>query len=393
MGFADISDIAFPWDLLTPFKEVAQSHRQGIIDLSVGTPVDPTPQVIQDALSRAADSHGYPLTAGTPALREAIVSWFERRRNVTGLTPDSVLPTIGSKELVGLLPSLLNLGPDDIVVYPTIAYPTYEVGARLAGALSLPADEVDAWRGNPNVKLVWINSPGNPHGEVADIDYLRDVVEAAREIGALVVSDECYAELPWVEPYLSEGVPSILDPRVVGQTHNSVLVTYSLSKQSNLAGYRAAFVAGDSTVVGKLLAVRKHLGMIVPGPVQAAMVVALGDDAHVAAQYGTYKTRRDILTGALAESNILVSGSQAGLYLWSHLGSNSEVVVSAESLALVSAAQKIMPGRCWEQVAYFAERGILVAPGAFYGDAAASFVRIALTATDERISAVASRLV
>lgn len=392
MGFADISNIAFPWDLLDPFKEIALSHPEGIIDLSVGTPVDPTPQVIREALSDASDAHGYPLTYGTVELRHAVAQWFDQRRGVPNLDPRDVLPTIGSKELVGLLPSLLNLGSSDIVVFPTVAYPTYEVGTRLAGAQPMAADDVAAWRGNTNVKLVWINSPGNPHGKVASVDYLAEVVSAAREIGALVVSDECYAELPWTKPLIDQGIPSALDPRVVGESYDSVLVTYSLSKQSNMAGYRAAFVAGDSHVVQRLLAVRKHLGMIVPAPVQAAMVVALTDTDHVSEQYGRYLSRREILLEAIAGTGIEVSGSDAGLYLWAHTEASFTVSLSKTMRELVTQAQRQMPGRCWETVAFFAELGILVAPGAFYGNAAADNVRIALTASDERIAAVALRI-
>ncbi len=392
MGFRDISDIVFPWDLLTPFGDLARNHPDGIIDLSVGTPVDPTPQVIQDAIAAASDAHGYPLTYGTPQLREAIADWFEVRRRVPDLDPADILPTIGSKELVGLLPSLLHLSEGDIVVYPSVAYPTYEVGARLAGATPLAADNVADWRGDTRVKLVWVNSPGNPHGKVADIETLREVVEAAREIGALVVSDECYSELPWTAPYVGEGVPSVLDPLVRGSSYEGLLVTYSLSKQSNMAGYRGAFVAGDGEVVRRLLALRKHLGMIVPFPVQQAMIAALTDEAHVWEQYAVYARRRDVLLAALEQSaeTFQLDGSEAGLYLWVRAG--EAPVLGEHTLTLVKQAQSRMPGACWETVGYFAERGILVAPGAFYGTAGSEHVRIALTATDERISGVGSRL-
>lgn len=409
MGFADISHIAFPWDLLDPFKAFASEHQGGLVDLSVGTPVDPTPAVIQEALTQAADAHGYPLTYGTAALRESVSAWFARRKGVPNLNARDVLPTIGSKELVGLLPALLGLGAGDVVVFPRVAYPTYDVGARVAGATPLPADDVSDWRGNANVKLVWVNSPGNPHGRVASVEYLREVVEAAREIGALVVSDECYSELPWVEPYLSEGVPSALDPRVCGDSYDGVLVTYSLSKQSNMAGYRAAFLAGDGAAVQRLLALRKHLGMIVPAPVQHAMVAALNDDAHVAEQYQRYGARRAHLLSAVSGIGCELAGSEAGLYLWLENSASLENAapcensasreytgglegLSARSRELVVAAQQVMPGECWNLVAFFAERGILVAPGAFYGEAARRNVRVALTATDERIAAAVSRL-
>jgi len=375
MGFADLGGLAYPWDSLTPYAQRARAHPRGIVDLSIGTPVDPTPAVVRDALAAAGDAHGYPTTHGTPVLREAVVDWFARRRGVAGLDPDAVLPTVGSKELVGLLPSLLRLGPGDVVVHPATAYPTYDVGARLAGATPLATDRVEDWAGRTDVRLVWVNSPGNPTGEVLGVEQLARVVAAAREIGALVVSDECYAELAWDEPFASQGVPSILDPRVSGGSTQGLLAAYSLSKQSNLAGYRAAFVAGDPAVVADLLTTRKHLGMIVPAPVQAAMVAALTDDAHVAAQREVYRRRRDVLLPALGEVGLQVDGSAAGLYLWSR------------PAGAVDAEQD-----CWRTVADLADLGILVGPGVFYGPAAAGHVRVALTASDERVHEAAARL-
>ena len=360
----------FPWDSLTPFVERASAHPGGAINLSVGTPVDPTPAVVRQALVAAADAPGYPATAGTAALRAAVVEWFATRRGVDNVDPASVLPTIGSKELVALLPSLLGLGGGDVVVHPSIAYPTYDVGARLAGTTPLAATHIADWAGNPAVKLVWVNSPSNPTGSVAGVEELRAVVEAAREIGAVVASDECYAEMAWEEPWSSEGVPSILDPRVCGGSHEGLLAVYSLSKQSNLAGYRAAFVAGDTRLIGQLLEARKHIGMIMPGPVQAAMVVALGDAAHVAEQRSRYGARRVTLSKALVAAGFSIDDSVAGLYVWATRGEDA-----------------------WQSVAWLAERGIVVAPGSFYGPRGAKHVRVALTASDEHIDAAALRLV
>ncbi len=360
----------FPWDTLTPYAERARAHAGGIVDLSVGTPVDPTPPLLREALTRAADAPGYPTTHGTAALRQAVVDWFARRRGVPGLDPQAVLPTVGSKELVAFLPSLLGLGAGDVVVHPATAYPTYDVGARLAGATPRPADDVAEW--GDGVRLVWINSPGNPDGTVRSVEQLRAVVEAARAAGAVVASDECYAELAWEEPWASGGVPSLLDPRVCGGDVTGLLAVYSLSKQSNLAGYRAAFVAGDPRLVASLLEVRKHAGMIVPGPVQAAMTVALGDDAHVDSQREVYRGRRAVLREALEAAGLVVDGSVAGLYLW--------------------ARPDGAPTDCWDTVGRLADRGVLVAPGSFYGTAAAGHVRVALTASDERVAEAARRL-
>lgn len=369
----------FPWDLLVPAAERARAHPDGIVDLSVGTPVDPTPQVVREALAAAADAPGYPTTHGTAALREAVAAWFDRRRGVPGLDPDAVLPTVGSKELVGLLPSLLGLGAGDVVVHPATAYPTYDVGARAAGALALPSDDPAAVLAErDDVRLVWLNSPGNPDGSVLGVEELRAVVTSAREAAArtgrpvVVASDECYAELAWDEPWASQGVPSVLDPRVCGGDRSGLLAVYSLSKQSNLAGYRAAFVAGDGDLVADLLHTRKHLGMIVPGPVQAAMTVALKDDAHVAEQRERYRHRRDVLRKGLEAAGYVVDRSHAGLYLWVRPDGPTQ--------------------DAWTTVDDLAGLGILVAPGAFYGAGAAGHVRVALTASDEAVARAAERL-
>lgn len=388
MGFADLSDLVFPWDTLAPFAARARSHPGGVVDLSVGTPVDPTPSVVREALGAAADAPGYPTTHGTSALREAVVAWFARRRGVPGLDPAAVLPTIGSKELVGLLPSMLSLGPGDVVVHPAVAYPTYDVGARLAGAAALPARDVSDWEGRSDVRLVWVNSPGNPTGEVLSVEELARVVAAARAIGAVVVSDECYAELAWDDPWLSDGVPSVLDPRVNGGSLDGVLCAYSLSKQSNLAGYRAAFVAGDPVLVRRLLELRKHLGMILPAPVQAAMTVALSDDEHVAEQRATYGRRRAALLAGLGSAGLVVDGSHAGLYLWTRADGDPEQVSDGGPTGAAASDGDA----AWRTVARFADAGILVAPGSFYGPAGAGHVRVALTASDAAVARAAERL-
>ena len=216
----------FPWDSLRPYRVRAARHPGGVVDLAVGTPVDESPDVARAALAAASDAPGYPATVGTSALREAVIGWMERRRGVAGLSDDAVIPTIGSKESVALLPLQLGAGPGDIIVHPRAAYPTYDVGARLAGATPVPVDtdaDPDTWNlpagrddGPAAPVIVWLNSPGNPDGHVLGIDQLARVVVWARRRGAVVVSDECYAELAWAEPWATEGVPSLLDPRVAG---------------------------------------------------------------------------------------------------------------------------------------------------------------------------------
>jgi len=353
----------FPWDSLVPYGDVARRHPDGIVDLSVGSPVDPTPELIRRALAEATDAHSYPATAGSPALREGIADWYARRRGVT-LGIANVLPTIGSKELVAWMPVLLGLGEGDVVVHPTVAYPTYAVGAAIAGATALASDDPAEWPAA--TKLIWLNSPGNPDGHIDSIEYLTAAVARARELGAVIVNDECYAELRWTGEATA---PSILDPRVIGDSRRLVLSVYSLSKQSNLAGYRAGFVAGCADLIAELLEARKHAGLMPPAPVQHAMIAALGDDEHVAVQRERYRARRAVLLAALEAAGFRIDESGAGLYLWATRGEDA-----------------------WVTVAALAELGILVAPGVFYGAAGAKHVRFALTATDERIAAAASRL-
>jgi succinyldiaminopimelate transaminase len=358
----------FPWDSLAAAGARARAHPGGIVDLSVGTPVDPTPAVVQAALRAAADAPGYPQTWGTPALRETVARWFARRRGVPDIDPDAVLPTIGSKELVAWLPTLLELGAGDVVVHPEIAYPTYDVGARIAGATPVAADgtaQLGPAMTGGRVRLLWVNSPSNPTGRVLGVQHLAKVVSWARSRGVVVASDECYAELGWDD----QEVPSILDPRVSGGSHEGLLAVYSLSKQSNLAGYRAAFVAGDRDLVGRLLAIRKHAGMIVPWPVQQAMIAALDDDEHVTEQRSRYGARRTALLEGLRTAGFAVDDSQAGLYLWATRDEPAHTTVDR-----------------------LADRGILVAPGSFYGTAGLRHVRVALTATDERVAAAVERL-
>jgi succinyldiaminopimelate transaminase len=357
----------YPWDAMRPYAEIARRHPDGIVDLSIGSPVDPTPSLVREALASATDAHSYPQTAGTPALREAVTRWFARRRNVSDVHDDEVLPTIGSKELVAWLPFMLGLGENDVVVHPRAAYPTYAVGAAIAGAVAVASDDPAEWP--ENTRLVWLNSPGNPDGAVLDVAGLARAVARARELGAVVASDECYAELGWDGPWQHEPVPSLLDPRVTGGDRTGLLAVYSLSKQSNLAGYRAAFIAGDSVLIDRLLTVRKHAGMMPPAPVQAAMVAALEDDAHVAAQKELYRARRDVLRPALVGFGMRIDHSEAGLYLWGTKGVDA-----------------------WETIAELAELGILAGPGPFYGDHFPDHVRLSLTATDERIAAAAARL-
>ena len=309
----------------------------------------------------AANAPGYPTAAGLLELRQAWVTWAKRILH-SELTVDQVAPSIGSKEIVAWLPIVFGLTKDSVVAIPELAYPTYAVGALMAHAKFVTY--TDASQIPTETDLIWVNSPSNPTGEVLSIEQLQALVARGREISAPVVSDECYIELGWeVEPV------SILDPRVCGTDLTGVLAVHSLSKRSNLAGYRSGAVLGDAKLVSDIVSLRKHAGMLVPTPVQLATVAALGDDAHVQQQRTRYANRRETLRSALVAAGFSIEHSQAGLYLWATNG--SECLVTAN---------------------WFAENGILVAPGDFYGPAGSKHVRLALTATDERISSAAARL-
>jgi len=353
----------FPWDGLVPYRERAARHPDGVVDLSVGSPVDPTPQVAVDALVAGSNSPSYPLTAGQPKLQGAMRRWWERRRNTGPLESSQVLPTVGSKEIVGLLPTLLGLGPQDTVVIPSIAYPTYAVGAAVVGATVVAEDDPQKWP--EGAALVWINSPSNPTGAVLNGPYLREAVKRARHIGAVLASDECYAELGWD----GERVPSLLDQDVTRGQISGLIALYSLSKQSNLAGYRAGLVAGDQALIQSILLARKHLGLIMPAPIQAAVAAVLGDEEHVTHQRSVYSARRAVVFEALVSAGFQIDDSEAGLYAWATRGED-----------------------CWATVGWFADRGVLVTPGVFYGAAGARHVRVALTASDEACADLAKRL-
>lgn len=356
----------YPWQKLKPFREIAKNHPEGAIDLSIGNPIDPTPEVIQQALIEAANAPGYPTTWGEEKTRQAICGWYARRRRTTGLTIENVTLNIGSKEFISWLPIMLGIGKGDAVVQPRLAYTAYEVGAAFAGAELVTSDNPVDWP--DNTKLIWLNSPGNPNGSVASVVVLRDALAKARELGAVIVNDECYAELGWEQLY-EDYIPCMLDAEVTDGNLKNVLSIYSLSKQSNMAGFRAAFAAGDPELIKGLVNLRMHSGMMVPMPIQKAMVAALSDDSHVAKQKEIYRSRRNVLLPALRAAGFEIQNSEAGLYLWATKGKN-----------------------CWKTIEELAQLGVVAVPGDFYGAAGENFVRFSITATDAEIAEAAKRL-
>ena len=350
-------------EVAAELRERAEASGCTVLDLSAGTPTLPTPQVVQQALAAAADAPGYPATHGSAALRQAYADWAGRAF-AAALDPELVLPTIGSKELIAGLPALLGLGRDDLVVVPELSYPTYRLGAQRAGCRILAADSLTAL-GPQRPRLVWLNTPGNPTGRVLGVPHLRKVLQWARDRKALVASDECYLELqpPGQRPV------SILDPEVNDGELGNLLAVHSLSKRSAMAGYRVGFVSGDPSVVADLLALRRSLGLIVPGPIQAAATAALNDDAHVADAAAHYDRHRQVLRQALEAGGFRVDDSTAGLFVWASNG-EEDVLVTRR----------------------LAEKGLVVAPGGFYGPTGAAHIRVALTANTSDTLAAADIL-
>jgi succinyldiaminopimelate transaminase len=345
----------FPWDALAPYGAIAKKHPQGAIDLSVGTPVDSTPEFIQRAFQEAANSPSYPVTVGTPELREAITAWAKKYLGATG--DFGVLPLIGSKEFVAWLPTFIEALS---VLYPDVAYPTYLVGSLLAEATATPVSlDATTW---PQADMAWVNSPSNPTGRVHSESEFKAAIDWSRKNKSVVVSDECYLEFgDSVKP------TSILN--YTGGDNTNILAVFSLSKRSSMAGYRAAFIVGDPALIARILEVRKHAGMMVPLPVQVAMVAALSDEEHVVQQRARYNARRATLAPALRAAGFTIENSEAGLYIWATRNEN-----------------------CWDSVSWLAELGIIATPGVFYGDLGASHIRIAMTATDAQISEAAARI-
>lgn len=382
MGFHEFSS-PYDWSRIAAYKRTAKAAFGGMIDLSVGSPVDPVPDSVRKALAVAANdpnAYGYPATAGTADLRAAIAEWFSATRNVDlqAIHAD-VVPTVGSKEGVALMASLLHFGEDDVVVQPKVSYPTYEIGTQLAGAQVLKVDDVAdvaSWRNVPGVKAVWVNSPCNPTGEVYSAERMAGIVAAAREIGAVVLSDECYALMQWRgavngtegEADSLASTPCALCDDVCLGSAEGVLVLYSLSKQSNMAGYRTALIAGDRSLIGPMAAYRKQIGQIIPGPVQAAMAAGLRDFDAVKTQHSRYQERLGMLVSALRAYGYCTDMPQGALYVW----------VKAKS------------GDCWEDLRQLAEIGIVASPGEFYG--APEYLRFSATASDAAIASAAERL-
>ena len=353
----------YPYDRLDELKSVAEGHEGGVVDLSIGTPCDPPPRAVLDALASSGTERGYPPSIGSLAFREAAAGWLARRLRVEVDPAREVAACIGTKEFVAGVPQWLQLRTPsrDTVLYPAISYPTYEMGATLASCRAIAYESLDdiSDADAQRALCIWANVPGNPTGALAD---LGAIARWGRARGVPVLSDECYVEFTW------GGLPrTILEHGTDG-----VLAVHSLSKRSNLAGARVGFYAGDRGLVDYLREVRKHAGFMVPGPVQAAAVVAYGDDDHVDEQRERYRARLERLRVILRDGlGIDTAMPQGAFYLW-------VAAPDGDAWALTTRLAK--------------EAGALVSPGEFYGPLGADRVRIAAVQPDTRIELLAQRL-
>ncbi len=352
----------YPYERLEEIAGLASKHDGGAVDLSIGTPCDPPAPDVLAALSAGDTARGYPPSVGTAAFRRAAADWLERRLGAGADPATEIAAVVGTKEFVASVPQYLALrSPDrDTVLYPEISYPTYEMGATLAGLRAVPYGNLtDIEDGDAQRALcVWVNSPANPAGTLTDLEA---AARWGRARSVPVLSDECYAEFTW------SGSPTT----ILRTGTQGVLALHSLSKRDNFAGARIGFYAGDAELVRYLREVRKHAGLMPPGPVQAAAVVALGDDAHVEQQRARYLRRLARLTTVLGALGYPAQPPDGAFYLW------------------VPAAG----GDAWATARDLAERaGVIVSPGEFYGPAGANHFRVAAVQPDERIELVAHRV-
>ena len=368
----------YPYARLDALKQRAEQAPGGLVDLSIGTPMDPVPDCVVRALADAGPgSNVYPRAIGGPALREAAAGWMERTFGVS-VDPAQVVNVVGTKEVVASLPHLLRLRDPsrDTVLYPAVSYPTYAMGAQLGGCRAVPVPLGDGWHldlsavtGDDAARalMLWLNEPGNPTGSQSAAAPLVEAVGWARERGIVVASDECYVEFNWDEA--GDAVPGAT---ALAGGLDGVLAVHSLSKRSNMAGYRCGFLAGDADLVAYLGSVRTHAGMMVPGPIQAAATAAWNDEAHVEVQRARYAERRRYARSRLAEAGLVDAGGPSSFYLWARSADPAE--------------------DGWGVTARLAGTGTLVAAGDLYGEGGAGYVRIALVEPLERLELAFDRM-
>ena len=349
---------------MAQLRALAAEHPGGYADLATASPVDPTPQHLLDAIAASPSAPGYPSTHGSVRLRTSVVDWLRGYRGIDGLGPEHVVPTIGSKEFLGLLPFLLNVRAGDIVVVPELGYPAYIDGATAVGATIVAEDDPARWP--EHTRLIWINTPRNPDGRTLTHADLRGAVDRARELGAVLVSDECYGVLNEVD---GQRIPSVLHAESNGGSLDGILMSSSVSKQSNLAGYRVGYALGDPDLIETLITRRRRLGLIMPWPQQALLEAALHDDADVRAQRERPRARTARLRPAAEAAGLRVTGSTDGMYVWATTDDDG-----------------------WDTAAKLADAGVLCMPGGVFGAAGANHVRFAVSISDERLEQAVERL-
>jgi aspartate/methionine/tyrosine aminotransferase len=357
----------YPYDRLDAFKAVAAKHQGGVIDLSVGDPCDPPSAAVIAALSTSNLERGYPPSIGIEPLRAAARNWMQRSFGID-IPLSQIAAAVGSKEFVVTTPQWMKLRTPsrDTVLFPAVSYPSYAMGATLSGCrpVAVPmtaSGGIDISKISADdakrALMIWMNSPSNPTGALDDMEA---VVKWGRSNNIPVFSDECYVEFTW------QGKPTT----ALQYGTEGVIALHSLSKRSNLAGLRVAFYAGDADIVHYLKEVRKHAGLMVPGPAQAAGVVALNDVEGVKVQAQVYRRRLERTAQVLSKwSGRTIDLPAGGFYLWFDATDGWEF---AERLAT--------------------EGGALVSPGDFYGEGGSNNVRVAVVQPDDRIELLAQRL-
>ena len=358
----------YPYDRLNELRALAAEKFGAAIDMSIGTPYDAPPPAVVAALSSSNAERGYPPSPGTLDFRTAASTWLDTQFGVS-IEPSQIGATMGLKEFVAGLPHLLRLKDPskDTVLYPAVSYPSYAMGADLAHGRSVAVPVDEHWRLRldqidpadiARAIVLWVDSPGNPAGALQD---LPAVAAWGRANGVPIASDECYIEFTWNGP-----------PKTILQSGvDGVLSVHSLSKRSNLAGVRAGFYTGDPELVRWLTEIRKHTGAMVPGPNQAASVVAFSDQEHVVAQRDLYEARLRAMVELFTSLGIEANMPEGGFYVWA----------------------KAPDGDAWALARRLAEdAGVIVSPGEFYGPPGAGHVRVAVVQPIDAIALAAERL-
>jgi LL-diaminopimelate aminotransferase len=319
-----------------------------VLDFGVGDPRAPTPPLVRERGKAAIDEHatsGYPSYVGSAAFRKACAEWIGRRFGVTLDPAKHVTATIGSKEAVFHLP-LAFLDPGDVVVSPNPGYPPYTRGTLFAGgvnhtyALRAETGFLPDLRSVPEsvwakTKMLWVCYPNSPTGAVAPLSFFRDAAAFCRERGILLVSDEAYSEM-----YFTPDAP----PSALQAGLENVLAVFSMSKRSNMTGWRVGFVAGDEQAVALFKKIKTNIDSGTPSFIQDAAIAALSDETHVKAMCAEYRKKRDVVCGAFKKLGLPDCTPASTMYVWQQGPRGMTSVEFAKRLLVPEIAIVATPG-------------------------------------------------